>query len=136
MPVILENVTYREKNARNPVHNKIFNIESLRINDGEFVGIVDTAESGGALLGKMICGLIRPDIGSITAANGSGKMPVSVYLASEAEKAVSEITVEKEVCALLRKIEKRLISKIEVILFIYASLLFHFNIFFLFPKIE
>ena len=106
MPVILENVTYREKNARNPVHNKILNIESLRINDGEFVGIVDTAEGEGALLGKMICGLIRPDIGSITAANSSGKMAASVYLASGAEKAVSEITVEKEVCVLLKKTEK------------------------------
>lgn len=106
MPVILENVTYRIKNVRNPLHSKTFNIESLRINDGEFVGIVNMAEGEGADFGKMLCGLIRPDTGSITVANSSGEMAASVYLASEAENAVSEQTVEKEVCSLLRKTEK------------------------------
>ena len=106
MPVILENIIYRVQKRKTPGHGKILNIPSLRIDGGEFVGIIDSSPEESAALGKIICGLVTPDAGSVSITGASGQKAVAVFFDSEAEKALSETTVEKEVCALLRKTEK------------------------------
>lgn len=106
MPVILENIIYRVQKRKTPGHGKILNIPSLRIDGGEFVGIIDSSPEESAALGKIICGLVKSDAGGVSLTDASGQKAVAVFFDSEAEKALSENTVEKEVCALLRKTEK------------------------------
>ncbi len=106
MPVILENIIYRVQKKKIPGHGKILNIPSLRIDDGELVGIIDSSPEESAALGKLICGLVKSDAGSVSTTDASGRKAVAVFFDSEAEKALSENTVEREVCALLRKTEK------------------------------
>ena len=106
MPVILENIIYRVQKRKTPGHGKILNIPSLRIDSGEFVGIIDSSPEESVALGKIICALVTPDAGSVSITGESGQKAVAVFFDFEAEKALSENTVEKEVCALLRKTEK------------------------------
>jgi energy-coupling factor transport system ATP-binding protein len=106
MPVILENIICRAQKRKTPGHGKILNIPSLRIDGGELVGIIDSSAEESAALGKIICGLVAPDAGSVSITEADGQKAIAVFFDSEAEKALSENTVEKEVCALLRKTEK------------------------------
>lgn len=106
MPVILENIACWIKNERDPLRSVILNIDSLRINKGEFVGIIDTGTGEASALGRIICGLAMPDAGSVLNTETDGGAKAAAFFDTEAEKAVSERTVEKEVCVLLKKTGK------------------------------
>lgn len=92
MPVILQNIEHPVKNGSSSARSIKISIETLKINDGEFVGIIDAGEGGAVILGKIICGLVHPKLGNLSMSG------ISVFLDCECEKAFSELSVEKEMC--------------------------------------
>lgn len=106
MPVILQNIIHPIHKADSSAKGKLLNIESLKIDDGEFVGIIDAGEGGSADVGKMICGLLRPEFGELSLTGSDGKKPVvSAYFDCECEKSFSETSVEKEITRRVKRIK-------------------------------
>ena len=107
MPVILQNIVH-------PIKSKILNIESLRINEGEFVGIIDAGEGGAAELGRIICGFIHPEQGRLSL-HGADEQQSAVpfFFECECEKTFCETSVEKEVCRYIKgtKLKKDKLSE-------------------------
>ena len=101
MPVILRKIMHPINCAGENIE---LNIDSLQINDGEFIGLMDAGAGGSSVLGKMLCGLIRPQTGELSLHGADGKTPgTAVFFDAECEKAIFETSVEKEVCRRLRR---------------------------------
>ncbi len=99
MPLDLQNLVYPINNLRFTEKKRILHIDHLRIKDGEFVGIIDAGEGGASILGKILCGLTKPELGNVSITGADGKQTAeSVFFDCECEKTISEISVGKEVC--------------------------------------
>ena len=103
MPIILQDIVYPIRNVRLPIKNRILDIEKLEIGGGEFVGVIDAGDGGSSVLGKMICGLLKPEFGSVSVTDSSGGRAASaVFLECECEKSFYEASAEKEAYRYLR----------------------------------
>lgn len=100
MPVILQNIVHPVYNARFAQQKTILNIESLKIDDGEFVGVIDATDGCGAFLGKILCGIIKPEYGELSVKLQSEKR---VFLDIGCERIVCGKSVEKEIISLLNR---------------------------------
>ena len=100
MPVILRKIMHPINCAGENIQ---LNIDFLQINDGEFIGLMDAGAGGSSVLGKMLCGLIRPRAGELSLHGADGKPETAVFFDSECEKAIFETSAEKEVCRRLRR---------------------------------
>ena len=101
MPVILRKIMHPINCAGENIQ---LNIDFLQINDGEFIGLMDAGAGGSSVLGKILCGLIRPRTGELSRSGADGKKPgTAAFFEGGCEKAIFETSVEKEVCRRIRR---------------------------------
>ena len=117
MPLNLQKIMHPINCAGDSIE---LNIDSLQINDGEFIGIIDAGAGGSTVLGKIFCGLIRPQSGELSLTGADGKKPgTAAFFDCGCEKAIFETSVEKEVCRRLKRTKK---NKDELLLEAKAAL--------------